>query len=40
MANYKYDYYIDNNGTLDSLKEIVFEFMKELNKEVQNESFD
>lgn len=40
VANYKYDYYIDNNGTLDSLKEIVFEFMKELNKEVQNESFD
>jgi len=30
VENYKYDYYIDNNGTLEEYKETVLEFMDKL----------
>jgi len=31
VENYKYDYYIDNNSTLDDLEKKAIEFIKELN---------
>lgn len=31
VENYKYDFYIDNNGTLEDLEQKAIEFIKELN---------
>lgn len=33
VENYKYDYYIDNNGTLEDLEKTVCEFVNKLKKE-------
>ena len=40
VANYEYDYYIDNNGTINALYEIARDFMNKLDKEIDNETFD
>jgi hypothetical protein len=40
VANYNYDYYINNNGTLEDLQAIAKDFMNKLDKEIDNETFD
>lgn len=40
VYDYKYDYVIDNNGTLEELKQKAKEFAKELNKEYGVELFE
>ena len=39
-AQYPYDYYINNNGTLDDLKKLTKEFIQMWDKEIENEAFD
>ena len=39
-AQYPYDYYINNNGTLDDLKKLTKEFIQMWDKEIENGAFD
>ena len=40
VNNYVYDYYINNNGTLDDLKKLTKEFIQMWDKEIENGAFN
>jgi hypothetical protein len=40
VSNYVYDYYIDNNGTIEELQELAEDFMRMWDKEIEYGTFD